>query len=278
MTKKDEKIINEFLDYMKHEMKKRDNTIKSYRTALVQFFSEYQDFEKITRKQINQYKSQLSKTSSPATVHLKISAIGSFYNYVVDEMELLEMTPVYKIKLPEIESKIMSIPQKSEINAEIKSLKQEGQEMLALSLLIGSRVGLRIGEVINLNIEDINFEDRIFNLYGTKTKNHRQVAVNKETLSEIKEYCKKNRLTKGRLLRNKSMQPMTNSWMHKLVKEHCKNHFHLNRHFCISTIAEKEGIYKASLQAGHSSSKITERVYAHISMKSQVETLDNVWK
>ena len=164
MTKKDEQVINEFLDYMKNEMKKRDNTIRSYRMALHQFFSEHQDFQQITRKQVVQYKSKLTKTLSPATVHLKISAIGRFYGYVVDELELMEMTPVYKISLPEIESKILTIPDKSDIDNEIKSLKQEGQEMLALALLIGSRVGLRIGEVIGLNIEDINYEERFFNL------------------------------------------------------------------------------------------------------------------
>lgn len=278
MLKKDEQVIEMFLNHIKR-MDGAEKTVSSYRTTLHQFFTKYQDFEKIERSQINEFRDSLiEKGYETSSVRQKISAIGSFYSYVVDEKELLKMTPVYKIKLPKIQATMRILPKQSEIDNEIKQLREEGFDNLSMALLIGSRVALRIGEVLSLNIEDIDYNEGIFHLHKTKTTNYRPVAVDKKTLAEIKEYCKRNHLTRGRLLRNKSMEPLTNSWAHKLIKDHCSHHFHLNRHFCLTKMIEEIGLLEASIQAGHSTTRTTEKTYYHADIKNQKAVMDNMWK
>ena len=133
-------------------------------------------------------------------------------------------------------------------------------------LSLGFSVGLRVSEVINLKIEDIDSKLMIINIKQAKGKKDRIVPLSQNILILLRNYFKK--FTPKEYLFNGqfSLQYSTTS-CNQLVKQYLgkEYHFHLLRHSCFTSLLES-GTDLRIIQklAGHSSSKTTE-IYTHVS-------------
>jgi len=202
------KIYN--LDYMKElyrqEMLKRrwtERTIDEYLRDLTQFLnfikksSKITDVKEITRKEVSNYQNYLfyytgkdDKRYSINTQLKKLSVVISFFDFLVITNRIV-INPTKGIILPKEEKKL---PKKPFSEEELKRLF----EAIDTNTLLGFRdrvifelfytTGIRVTELINLRIEDVNLEERILRIAKGKGNKPRLVPLCKIMVEYMKEY------------------------------------------------------------------------------------------
>jgi len=135
-------------------------------------------------------------------------------------------------------------------------------------LSITYSVGLRVSEVINLKIEDIDSKRMIIHIKNAKGRKDRVVPLSEKILKLLREYFLEYRPNTHLFNGQKSLTYSSGS-CNKIVKKYLgdKYHIHQLRHSCFTHLLEC-GVDLRIIQtiAGHSSSKTTE-IYTHVSKK-----------
>ncbi len=94
-----------------------------------------------------------------------------------------------EIPLPKIEYRLPDILSIAEIEALIKSprksLPASSRSFYDLLLTTLSQTGCRIGEILNLKVEDLNLKDNTFTLRQTKTKEQRIIPISEKLTNEL---------------------------------------------------------------------------------------------
>lgn len=185
--------INKYLDYLKYEKKLSINTYKSYYYNLYQFelFINNKDILKITDNDIRDFLYQDGITSRTRAHYLTV--IKSFYNYMVDN-HYLDKNPSERIKLPKIEKKLPEYLTIEEVDRimNINPTKPTDYRNIAMLETIYA-CGLRVSELCELKINNIDFEECIIRVYG-KGKKERIVPMNDNSISALKTYMDEYRL------------------------------------------------------------------------------------
>ena len=144
----------------------------------------------------------------------------------------------------------------------IKNLKHKSIVSLAFS------VGLRVSEVINLKIPNIDSKRMMIKITQGKGKKDRYVPLSNNLLSTLRDYYKSYK-PQEYLFNGQSNKQYSATSCNKLVKKYIgiQYHFHQLRHSCFTHLHES-GISIRDIQelAGHSSSNTTE-VYTKVSRK-----------
>lgn len=163
------KLIDGFCDYLKYEKNYSTDTIKNYRTDLVEYFMYLSDKSlkclKVTYSDIKNYLLFLNeKNNSNATISRKISSLRSFYKFLVNESKI-ENNPFLGIKLPKKERKLPRFFSYNELEELFKVpdlTNPLGQrDRLILEMLYAT--GVRVSELVNIKVSDIkNREIKIF--------------------------------------------------------------------------------------------------------------------
>lgn len=248
------KIVKQRLNYFNysertieiyiHYISKFLNTVNKYQQHLTSF-----DFQNY----LNNYKFKSTSQQNQIINSIKFlyeKVLNKKYNKVDFERPRTEK------HLPKIINKEFLLEQINKID----NLKHKA------ILSLGFSVGLRVSEVINLKIEDIDSKLMIINIKQAKGKKDRIVPLSQNILILLRNYFKK--FTPKEYLFNGqfSLQYSTTS-CNQLVKQYLgkEYHFHLLRHSCFTSLLES-GTDLRIIQklAGHSSSKTTE-IYTHVS-------------
>jgi integrase/recombinase XerD len=133
-------------------------------------------------------------------------------------------------------------------------------------LSLAYSVGLRVSEVINLKIEDVDSKRMIITIRQAKGNKDRIVPLSQNVLILLREYYKQYQ-PKEYLFNGQFSLQYSSESCNKLVKHYLGEsyHFHRLRHSCFTSLLEK-GTDLRIIQklAGHSSSKTTE-IYTHVS-------------
>jgi integrase/recombinase XerD len=195
---------------------------------------------------INNY--NFSSTSQQNQV---ISSIKFLYEKVLNKKyKKIDFTRPRKEKhLPQIIDKEFLLDKISKIN----NLKHKAIISLAYS------VGLRVSEVINIKIEDIDSKRMIINIHA-KGRKDRIVPLSDNILQLLKNYYIKYN-PKNYLFNRKSNIKYSSSSCNNIVKKYLgeKYHFHLLRHSCFTSLIEcGTDIRIIQKIAGHNSIKTTE--------------------
>jgi integrase/recombinase XerD len=146
--------------------------------------SSNRDFIKASKNDIRDYidflRSRKMKTQSIA---LSLAAISSFYDFLLFE-DLIESNPVtparkrylqaYKADGEKETHKIISVKEASDL---IRGLVDIRDKTLAALLL---KTGIRRGELLAINVDDINWKDQVILLKSTKKRSNRLVYFDNE--------------------------------------------------------------------------------------------------
>jgi len=187
-----------------------------------------------------------------------ISSIKFLYEKVLNKKyNKIDFTrPRNEKRLPQIIDKNYLLNQISEI----ENIKHKTIISLAYS------VGLRVSEIINLKIEDIDSKRMIINIRQSKGKKDRIVPLSNNILMLLREYYKKYK-SKIYLFNGQNCLQYSSTSCNQIVKKYLGNkyHFHLLRHSCFTSLLEN-GVDLRIIQklAGHKSVKTTE-IYTHVS-------------
>lgn len=222
----------EFLSYLEFEARCAENTLIAYRTDLMQFgaylAASGQDALTIQQPQIIEYLESMAAGGeiAGATLHRKLSSLRSFYVYLRREGEI-ETDPTADVKAPAQAKKLPSVLSRSEVSHLIDQVKGSDpistRDRALLELMYAS--GLRVSEVIGLEVSDIDFDEGILRARG-KGKKERIVPVGRQALLSIRIYLRAGRraLTKDRpqkcLFVNFRGGQLTRQGLYKIVRKY----------------------------------------------------------
>ena len=187
-----EKQIKNFLEFLQKDKKLADNTLQSYKRDIDQY-EEYInknqiDYLKADEATIKDYLTYLQdKGKKTSTVSRNLASIRSFYQYEVRVKDIKE-DPTTNVQSPKIEKRIPNVLSTKEVellleqptDADLKGIRDKAMLEFAYA------TGMRVTEIISLNISDVNANDG-YVICKTGTK-QRTIPLGAMSLQALKNY------------------------------------------------------------------------------------------
>ena len=200
-----EKIINDYLEYLKYQKNYSDYTVLSYKNDILEFIDylsrEELDFKTIEYSDIRFYLMYLKdeKHDDNSSVSRKLSSLRGLYKYMANE-GIVKTNVFSLVNAPKKSKKLPRYFEYNELEELFKvpdtntSLGQ--RDLLLLEMLYAT--GVRVGELVNIKVKDIDLGRRNIIILG---------KGNKERFVTYGEYCEdilKQYLSDGYILLNKT--------------------------------------------------------------------------
>ncbi len=186
-------VISLFKSYIEDEKGYSPNTSISYVDdiySLVNFLDieQFGDLLTVSSRIARFYTATLHEKYTPKSIARKISSLRSFYNFLNRE-ELIKQNPFSEVELPKQIRKLPKFIYPEEIDSLFKSInttKPIGKrDKLVLEFLYGT--GVRVSELCNVKIKDIDFYQDLVLIHGKGSKD-RLVPIHKLLSKELKDY------------------------------------------------------------------------------------------
>ena len=272
----EQNILNMLLD---HSLIDNKNLSKINSTS--------QEIEKVDKRTIRSWIVKLSLSNlSAKSINRKIASLKSFFKFLV-KRDLIKKNPSSHINSLKTDQKIPSFIKERDINFLFKNIDTKedftGQrDLLILELLYGT--GIRISELINIKISDINFTKKEIKVIGKRNK-ERIIPLHNNAIYQTKKYLKlaeKEGYKNQYLLFTKKGEKIYPMLINRIVKKHLstlikskKYNPHLLRHTFATHILNKGGDLNSIKDLlGHSSLAATQ-VYTHNSIEKLKETFNS---
>ena len=168
--------INKYLDYLKFERKLSDNTLKSYLNDLKDFDLYFNgNVKDLKYKDISDYINSLKDLNARSVAHY-ITVINSFYLFLIDE-SIIEENPCLNIISPKIPKKLPNYLSEDEIDnlLDVRLVTPYDYRNKAMLELLYA-TGVRITELINLKVSDVDLFNCFIRVFG-KGKKERIVPI-----------------------------------------------------------------------------------------------------
>lgn len=196
--------IEKFLEYLEYQKKYSENTISAYEKDLEELSNYIQNrklnYEKLEYKDVTDYMMYLSdKKMKAGSINRHLSSIRSFYTFLIKNGEATS-SPFSLINGPKKEKKLPNYLQYEEFLDLIATCDETNlgiRNRMILELLFAS--GVRVSELVNIKIADIDFKNREIKIFG-KGKKTRIVYFNKTCREVMSKYVREARqeLLKGK--------------------------------------------------------------------------------
>ena len=194
-----ENLIQEFIDYLGNEKGLAANTLESYSRDLRQycgFLSEdsSQSFESASQATIVAYLMYLRKQGkATATIARRLAALKAFYQYLVRE-NYVTKDPTGDLSSPKLERKlprVLTVNEVERLLAQPDITTPAGKrDKSMLELLYAT--GLRVSELVNLNVADIDLKEGFIRCKGKGSK-ERVVPMGEIAVSALRNYMENGR-------------------------------------------------------------------------------------
>lgn len=272
--------IKDYINYIYIEKKLSKNTKEAYEKDLILFanFLNNKSILSITTNDIKNYIKYLNDTGEKdKTIARKIVSIRTFFDYLMKE-KLISINPCEKIETPKIRKTLPKTLNEKEI-LKLLSIKpktaKEYRNKAMIELMYAT--GLRVSELVNLEINDINLIDDYVRVYG-KGKKERIVPMADITVEIMDEYINvyRNSLLKGYLTDKVFISSygkgITRQGFFKIIKKQAKEvgiekNFspHTLRHsFATHLLENGADLRSIGEMLGHENIKTTQ-IYTHLS-------------
>ena len=207
-------FINSFLDYSATILNKSPNTIKEYNYDLVMFLrfikihfnlTDEVDFskipvkdisietiKKITLNDIHAFLSYMAVelNSKSATRARKASTIRIFFNYLSQKAHLIGINPAQNLETPKLDKRLPKYLNLEESKKLLQVTANEDnrnsqRDYAIITLFLNC--GMRLSELVGINLQDIDFEESKLNVIGKGNK-ERTIYLNKACIKALKDY------------------------------------------------------------------------------------------
>ena len=189
-----ERQLKYFFDFLENDKKLSENTLQSYKRDLKQFkrFLEACElhYNRVKEEDIKDYIKELQEEGKKSSsISRCIASIRSFYQFVLKRKKI-KVDPTANITSPKIEKRVPSVLTSKEVellldqpkNADLKGIRDKAMLEFAYA------TGMRVTEIISLNIDDVNLEE---GYVVCKTGNkERNIPLGTMALNALKEYVK----------------------------------------------------------------------------------------
>lgn len=252
-----------------------EKTLITYRFFVEKFLNslnEEKDHLKIDEEDIKKFLANIISKNSPRTLSLAIASLRYFTKKVLKK-DLLET-----IENPKKQDKLPSVLTKDEVKMLFDSAKTKKSKLILQCLY---STGMRVSELLNLKIKDIDFSNSKAIVKSGKGNKDRNIFFSKDLLEKMKRYIerreKKGIKSEG-LFCNKHGKQLSARNIQKIVKKAAllagiqkKVTPHTLRHsFATHLLEQGVDIRKIQVLLGHSRIDTTQ-IYTHVSTKSLEE-------
>lgn len=273
--------LNNFISYLTNNKRYSPYTITSYKKDTYDYLEFLKknniDIKNSNYKIVEEYSKYLYKKKlSKRSIARKYSSIRTFYNYL-EKKNILENNIFNLLENPKKEEKLPRFINEYELDKmfEIPDNSPKGQrDRLILELLYGT--GVRVSELVNIKINDIDFNNNSIKVRGKGNKD-RYVFYGKYCKEAINNYIKNGRIsllngqTCDYLLLNRFGKNISVVSIRKILNEiinkcslDIKISPHVLRHtFATHLLNEGADIMHVKELLGHSSLSTTS-IYTHV--------------
>ena len=284
-----QQAIIDFISHLRIEAKYSQNTISAYAFDLKKwliFFEQKQinAWDKLDSKFIEQYLMTLrSQAISVSTMGRRLSALRLFFGYLLACHEV-KHDPSKQIKSPKLKQvvlpKVISYEQIDNL------LKPGKDDLLSLRnrtiIALFYACGIRLSELTQLNINDIDFPSHYIKVLGKGNK-ERFIPVGQETINQLKVYLEKRIMYDNEaLFITKKNSRLTQRMVQYIVKniairsglnQHL--HPHMLRHSSATHFLQSShDLATVQKFLGHDSIKSTQR-YTHLDYQALAKVYDH---
>ena len=264
--------VHKFLDYLKYEKGFSDYTIKSYETDLREFY----DFaleDKIDIELVRKYLRKLYENKySNRSISRKVSTLKSYFKYLESE-GIIKDNFMRLISNPKIEKTLPNYLNYEDLEKLLafpnRSNKYGLRDALILEMLYSS--GVRVSELANMKLNDIDFKERKILILGKGNK-ERYVYYGSKCEELLDKYLKLDHRDSPYLLIGKRSDRLNEREIRSIVTDTAKKagiEVHVSPHTLRHTYATHMLNDGADLKSvgellGHESLSTTQ-IYTHVS-------------
>lgn len=278
--------IEDYIHFIRVERQLSANTLASYRRDLegyaqhLQDVQQLKDYNEVRREHILLHLENLRTEGKTArTVARHISSIRSFHQFLLRE-KVTTTDPTVHLEMPQVEQKLPRVLSIEEIDALIatpdRSKPQGVRDIAMLELLYAS--GMRISELIELNIEDIHLTMGFVRVFG-KGRKERIIPLGKGALNAISKYLERARYElQGKYPKTDALfishrgKRLTRQGCWKIIKEYAQKARinkeltpHVFRHSFATHLIENGADLRAVQEMLGHADIATTQIYTHVS-------------
>lgn len=218
--------IKKYMDYLEYERKLSNNTIKSYLNDLKPFDIFFKgNLSTLKYSDIQSYLSTL-ETNNARTVSHNLTVIKSLYNFLVEE-DIVKENPCILISTPKLPKKLPVYLTEEEVNSLLNVnllTPYDYRNKAMLELLYAT--GLRITELVNLKLTDIDINNCFIRVFGKGSK-ERIIPVSDIALKYLTLYLERYRSiilkdkTSDYIFISNSLTNISRQGFFKIIKKEC---------------------------------------------------------
>lgn len=285
-------LLDEFCNYLLIEKALSNNTISSYNSDLLQYFHylnvkfNIEDVNLIKLEHINEFLAHLYDLNLKAnTVARKITAIKMFHKFLYINNYLNENVTAF-IKQPKLEKELPIVFSTEEIDLLLNTFDENDiydyRNKTMVELMYST--GLRVSELVNLNVEDIHLSMGFLKCKGKGNK-ERIIPIGEIALSLLENYLVNVRekfnlhYDKQALFLNRNGRRITRQAFWYILKQHAKKANlaklspHKLRHSFATHLLENEADIRYIQELlGHSDISTTQ-IYTNVNTKKLNEVI-----
>ena len=190
-------LLDQFLKYLQLEKRYSPHTVKAYQIDLTQFQDYLEEsyesvLQKVKHPMVRSWLAEmLDYGISPRSVNRKITALKSFYKFLLKEEKIKE-DPTIKVVPPKMSKKLPVFVEEDQMRKLLDELDFTGgyagvRDKLMIELFYST--GIRQAELIHLKINDIDLSSNVIKVLGKRNK-ERLIPLTLELRKKIEIYLK----------------------------------------------------------------------------------------
>lgn len=223
------KYIDKYLEYLKVERKYSNKTILSYKDDLIEYNeflgNNFTNILNIDMNIVNNYMKYLyDRKITKSSISRKLSSIRGLYNYLVRE-DIIKENHFNKIQNPKRELYLPKFLKDEELDKIFSVCNSnnptEERDTLIIELLYAT--GVRVNELVNIKIKDINRKEKLIKVLGKGNK-ERMVIYNNHTKKALDTYLKDgynyfNKKSSEYLILNKNGNKLSERYIREIINK-----------------------------------------------------------
>ena len=249
-------------------------TIETYLFCIRNFLKFCQkEPRKFAKKDVKDFLNILSeKNKSGSTINVNLQALKFMMEYVLNKKKYF-----YEIKYSKVSRRLPTVLEKEEIVKIINSIKNKKHQLM---IKLTYSAGLRVSELLNLKIEDLNFINNFGYVRKGKGNKDRLFIIANSLKQELSDYIIENNLKSDSYVFNSYMGKMSPRSVQEILKKAAKKakitkrvHPHALRHsFATHLIENQYSVSDAQALLGHKSPETT-MIYCHIASPKMLNVI-----
>ena len=195
--KKMERQLKQFFDFLENDKKLSENTLQSYKRDLKQFRKYLESYglhyNRVKEEDMENYIKELQEQGKKASsISRCIASIRSFYQFVLKHKKI-KNDPTAHLQSPKIEKRVPSVLTSKEVELLLKQPNNEDLKGMRDKAMLefAYATGMRVTEIISLDVDDINLEEGYAICKGTNKQ--RIIPLGSLCLKALKAYLEEAR-------------------------------------------------------------------------------------